>query len=187
MIIIYFGKSASGKDTFMKKQLKHNIKPIVSYTTRPKRINEIDGIDYNFVSKEKFKELEKNHEIIESRAYSTLVKGKYDTWYYGMPKINPKDNYVGVLDITGIKACIKEYGTNNINLIYIYADDDIREKRAMLRGSFDKTEWDRRLKDDTIKFSDEEINDLIKNYYKQPIVMINNNKEKPTFTIIKEK
>ena len=187
MIIIYFGKSASGKDTLMKKQLRHGIKPIISYTTRPKRINEVDGIDYNFVTIDEFNKLKEKGDIIESRLYHTLVQGKPDKWYYGTPRVNPQENYVAVLDIKGIIACINEYGTDNINLIYVYTDDNVREERAKLRGSFDKTELDRRFKDDEIKFSDEAINDLIKNYYKQPIAKIDNTHEKPMFSLIKEK
>ena len=187
MIIIYFGKSASGKDTLMKKQLIHGTKPIVSYTTRPKRINEIDGVDYNFITLEKFNELAENGDIIAPRLYHTLVQGKPNKWYYGMPKINPLENYVAVLDIKGIIACINEYGVDNINLIYVYTDDKIRKERAKNRGSFDETEWNRRFKDDEIQFSDEAINNLIKNYYKIPIVKINNTYDKPMFSLIKEK
>lgn len=54
-VIAICGKSGSGKDTIMKEILKrypNSFKPIVSYTTRPRRENEIEGIDYHlFLSK----------------------------------------------------------------------------------------------------------------------------------------
>ena len=44
------------KTTLTKKFNKvHNFKISVSHTTRPPRTNEVDGVDYNFVSKKNFK------------------------------------------------------------------------------------------------------------------------------------
>ena len=55
MIRIYIGKSAAGKDYFYRKDIKENgFKPVVSYTTRPMRENEVNGRDYNFIGIFKF-------------------------------------------------------------------------------------------------------------------------------------
>ena len=43
----------------------HNFKISVSHTTRSPRSNEIDGIDYHFVSKEKFQELISENKFYE--------------------------------------------------------------------------------------------------------------------------
>ena len=51
-IFCLMGKSSSGKDTIFKElneDKELNLKPIVSYTTRPKRSGECDGVDYNFI------------------------------------------------------------------------------------------------------------------------------------------
>ena len=104
MITIYFGKSASGKDYFLKKLIRHKIQPIISYTTRPIRDNEINGIDYNFVTNEEFKNLIKNNKLMEYREYNTLVNNKPDIWYYGSPVLDLTKDYVGVFDINGIKT-----------------------------------------------------------------------------------
>ena len=54
-IFCLMGKSSSGKDTIFK-ELKDdtdlNLKPIISYTTRPKRVSETQGIEYFFIAKE---------------------------------------------------------------------------------------------------------------------------------------
>ena len=42
-----------------------NFKISVSHTTRKARPNEINGIDYHFVSKDKFKDMLKNDEFCE--------------------------------------------------------------------------------------------------------------------------
>ena len=54
--VILSSPSGVCKTTITKKiqQKYHNFKISVSHTTRSPRSNEIDGIDYHFVSKEKF-------------------------------------------------------------------------------------------------------------------------------------
>lgn len=175
MIRIYLGKSAAGKDYFYRKDIKENgYKPVVSYTTRPMRENEVNGKDYNFIGVFKFHILKFFGRIIESRSYKTLVNNKRATWYYGTPRIkNPKDNYVVVVDIEGAKALVKAF-PDDCEVIYINADEDIRTKRAMNRGSFDETEWNRRLLDDEIKFSESQLKSL-QSMCKSTIRVIDNN------------
>ena len=53
IIICIVGPSGSGKTTmarFLEKAL--DIPMLVSYTTRPKRPNEIDGVDHRFVTED---------------------------------------------------------------------------------------------------------------------------------------
>jgi len=52
------GESASGKSTTEKVLCRdYGYKRIVSYTTRPQRFNEADGVDYYFITDEEFKRL----------------------------------------------------------------------------------------------------------------------------------
>ncbi len=160
MIIIICGKSASGKDTLMNKLVESGeFEPIISTTSRPMREGEMNGREYFFVTKEGFQKKYEAGDFVEYRKYDTLVAGKPDTWYYGNEKVNldnPKD-YVVILDLDGAKAFQKYYGKENTFTVFLMSDDTKRTKRAMKRGSFDKTEWDRRLKDDQIKFSAENV------------------------------
>jgi guanylate kinase len=60
IIIAICGKSATGKDTLSRclvSNLKHRgyaAQIIVSDTTRPPRENEVDGVDYNFLTNKQF-------------------------------------------------------------------------------------------------------------------------------------
>ena len=56
MMFILSSPSGAGKTTLTKKIAEHNsnFEISISHTTRKPRSNEIDGKDYNFVSKEKF-------------------------------------------------------------------------------------------------------------------------------------
>ncbi len=179
MITLYIGKSGAGKDTFLNKMVKCGIKPIISYTTRPMRTGEVDGKDYNFVSNEEFDKIYQEGGMFETRAYKTLFNGVKDVWNYGSPKVDPKDDYVAVVDINGAKSYIKTYGPDNINIIYVYVNDEERKRRAIMRGTFSEEEWNRRLEDDKQKFSVSEMKSLIRLLGKQ-IVAINNNGVSPT-------
>ena len=78
-MIIILGESASGKSSIEKELVNfYKFKKIVSYTTRQPRSGETDGIDYHFITDEKFKELIKNNFFAE---YSV-----YRGWYYGTSK-----------------------------------------------------------------------------------------------------
>ena len=175
MIYLYIGKSAAGKDTLCQRHLLQNesILPIISYTTRPIRDGETDGKDYHFISRQKFQEMSNNDEFTEYRYYDTEVNGNKDRWFYGTPKLDITKDYVGVVEIDGAIAFIKCYGTDNIDITYVVVDDAERERRASLRGGFDKTEWDRRKKSDDNDFSEERIKNLEKIYGRQLHVLFN--------------
>lgn len=162
MIYVLFGKSGAGKDAVLKGLVECGYIPIVSTTSRPIRENERPGIDYYFVTREKFESMIENNELIEYRSYNTLVDNIPDIWYYGVAKqeFDPNKNYVTVLDVTGLASFIDEYGQENITSCYIDVSDKTREERAKLRGSFNKTEWDRRVIDDNFKFSKRNVDAL---------------------------
>lgn len=61
MIISLSGQSSSGKSTMenmLVKMFPKKIDKVVSHTTRPKRFNEVDGVDYHFVTIEEFDAIE---------------------------------------------------------------------------------------------------------------------------------
>ena len=187
MIHILIGKSASGKDTILNKlvngqkikniEVSGQVFPIVSYTTRPMREGEIDGKDYNFVTKKEFEELIKNNKLLEYRSYNTLVNDIPDVWFYGTPLLDMKEirekDWVAIVDIDGCKAFLEKFSGPYCKVYDIVACDRTRTKRAKKRGSFNKCEWKRRLKDDKIKFNDERI-DMIRELSMDNFTIINN-------------
>jgi guanylate kinase len=88
LILILSSPSGAGKTTLAKKieESDSNFKISVSYTTRTPRFNEIDGVDYNFVSVDKFQELSKHNKFLEQ----AKVFGNY----YGTLKRPIEDNLV---------------------------------------------------------------------------------------------
>ena len=86
MILILSSPSGAGKTTLAKKiqNSDSNFKISVSYTTRTPRLNEVDGVDYNFVTINKFQELSNQNKFLEQ----AKVFGNY----YGTLKGPIEDN-----------------------------------------------------------------------------------------------
>jgi guanylate kinase len=169
-IIVLCGKSASSKDSIQTILHKlYGYKPIVSVSTRPKRSNEKEGISYYFKTDEEFLELLKNDELIEHRVYNTIQNGKPATWYYGIEKKEvdlSKNNYVTVVDLQGLED-LKEHFKDSVVSFYINVDAESRKLRAIIRDvNFELEEWERRLKDDDIRFANvlNKVNFSVDNY-----------------------
>ena len=79
-LIIFTGPSGVGKGTVLQEFFKNaeNVVYSVSSTTRLPRKGEIDGVHYNFISKEKFEDLIKQDAFLEW--------AKYSDNYYGTSK-----------------------------------------------------------------------------------------------------
>lgn len=190
MVYILMGKSASGKDRTLNRliagkpvkgiKINTGCLPIITCTTRPMREREVDGRDYHFIDKELFKRMIASGEFLEWRCYHTLVKEKHDDWYYGTPWSaikNYKDqDYISIVDAEGAKAYLDSIGEENCTVYYIDASDDVRTIRAKRRGSFDQSEWNRRLKDDDKKFSEEILSEF-ELRLKEHFIRIDNNKD----------
>lgn len=179
-IVILCGKSGSGKSLVSNKLTKNGFRNIVTSTTRPPREGEKDGVDYCFLSDMEFKTRIADGEMVEYHKYNT----EFGTWYYGSSSSDidlTKHDYVIVLTLEGAKAYINYFGAENCIVFYIDAPKSVRERRAKQRGSFNQSEWDRRVKADNIDFSQDKVahvcNFKISNYNKSIYNLIKEIKE----------
>ncbi|MEG0181481.1 MAG: guanylate kinase [Paraclostridium sp.] len=80
LLLVVSGPSGAGKGTICKEFLQNNedVKLSISATTRNPREGEVDGVNYFFVTKEKFKYMIDNNELLEHAQI-------YDN-FYGTPK-----------------------------------------------------------------------------------------------------
>ena len=78
IMVVFSSPSGVGKTTITKKiqQKYHSFKLSVSHTTRTPRSNEINGVDYHFISKKKFEELIDKNEFYE---YAKIFDNYYGT------------------------------------------------------------------------------------------------------------
>jgi guanylate kinase len=67
LLIVVSGPSGVGKDAALKRmrELRYPFHFLVTNTTRPRRPDETEGVDYHFVSKEQFKAMEERGEFLE--------------------------------------------------------------------------------------------------------------------------
>ena len=135
-VFCIMGKSGSGKDAIFKEIIKDNslnLKKIVGYTTRPKRVEENDGIEYNFIDDDMINKFIQKNKVIELRKYDT-VNG---IWYYGTMddgQINLQTNsYIVISTLESYSSFKKYFGSNNVIPLYIDVDDGIRLQRILNR------------------------------------------------------
>ena len=77
LLIVISGPSGVGKDTLIKRllELDRNLRYSVSCTTRAPRPGEVDGVDYSFVGRERFKQLIDEGAFLEHATYSGNLYG----------------------------------------------------------------------------------------------------------------
>lgn len=135
-IFCIMGKSSSGKDTIFKllnEEDTEGLKDVVIYTTRPKRNNETNGLEYYFIDKEELSMWKSKGKVIESRCYNTI----YGEWHYstiddGQIELD-KNNYLIIITLEAYIDLKKYYGDENVVPIYIGIDDGLRLQRALDR------------------------------------------------------
>jgi guanylate kinase len=77
LLIVISGPSGVGKDTLIKRllELHQNLRYSVSCTTRAPRPGEVDGVDYSFVSRERFQQLIDEGAFLEHATYNGNLYG----------------------------------------------------------------------------------------------------------------
>jgi guanylate kinase len=155
-MIVLVGESASGKSSIEKYLVEnYDYNKIVSYTTRSPRKGEVDGVDYHFISVDKFKSLKKQGFFAESAIYNN--------WYYGIAKEDCTDDKVVVLTPHGLRQVSK---LPNIDVVSFYINVPRRDRliKILQRGD-DIDEACRRSLSDRGQFDgvEDEVNFVINN------------------------
>lgn len=132
MIICIVGESGSGKTTLETALTMNGYMPIVSYTTREPRCEELGKLSYYFVDESTFEELYLSGNMIEYCEYNGNL--------YGSPKIDPAQDHVVVLEKRGIGFYKEFYGDNCI-IVKLIIPEHIRQSRIGL-GRYMRTEQD---------------------------------------------
>ena len=143
-LIIITGPSGVGKGTVVKELLDRNkdIWLSVSATTRNPRVGEKDGLNYYFISEERFKDMIDKKEFLEWAQFAGN--------YYGTPlsTVNEKieKGFIVLLEIEveGAKQ-IKEKFPESLSIFLLPPSKEELEKRIRNRGTEKEEAIDRRL------------------------------------------
>ena len=167
IMVILSSPSGVGKTTLTKKiqQKYKNFKISVSHTTRPPRSNEVDGVDYNFVTIDKFEKLIKENKFYE---YAKIYGNFYGTLKKNVDETIKTNDVIFDIDWQGTKQLSK---FKNLNLIKIYLITENKEelkKRLINRNQNTNVEIQKRFS----SFDDD-----IKNWKDYDYIIINKNLE----------
>ena len=182
--IVLSSPSGAGKTTITKKlsQKYPNIKVSISHTTRKPRPNEIDGVDYFFVSKSEFEELISKGNFYE---HAKIFDNYYGTSKNLVKKLH-KEKFDVVFDIDwqGTKK-LSEFKELNLIKIFILPPSKKELKNRLIKRNQDnKLTVEKRLKqyeNDIQHWSDYDyiiINNDLESCFSQIEKIISNIKEK---------
>ncbi|MBK7104330.1 MAG: guanylate kinase [Ignavibacteriae bacterium] len=136
-LFVFSAPSGTGKTTIIKNVL-NNYKELsfsISATTRAKRQNEMDGIDYFFLDEESFKKKIENDEFIEW--------GKFFGYYYGTLKnfvFDKINNGISMVLEVDVKGAINIKNAYKDSVLIFISPPSIEELKTRLYNR--KTESD---------------------------------------------
>ena len=145
LMLVLSSPSGAGKTTLSKKiqQSDSSFEISVSHTTRKPRPNEVDGLDYHFVSKEKFESLLKTNAFYE---YAQIFGNYYGTSKSSINKITGnKHNVLFDIDWQGSQQLSKYKELNLVKVFILPPSKEELEKRLMARNQDDKDAIRRRM------------------------------------------
>lgn len=141
-LVVISGASGVGKGTVLGIMMnkRDDLAFSVSATTRPPRPNEVDGVHYYFVTKERFEEMIRNGEFLEYDAHAAN--------YYGTPRAQAEEKMLCgsvLLDIEPNGAKQVKQAAPEALLIFIMPPS-VEELERRLRGRGDTPEEQIRMR-----------------------------------------
>ena len=145
LMLVLSSPSGAGKTTLSKKiqQSDNSFEISVSHTTRKPRPNEVDGLDYHFVSKKNFELLLKQNAFYE---HAEIFGNYYGTSKSSINKITQKNNNVLFdIDWQGSQQLSKFKQLNLVKVFILPPNKEELEKRLIARNQDDKDAIKRRM------------------------------------------
>lgn len=186
VMVILSSPSGAGKTTITKKlqQKYQNFKISVSHTTRKPRPNEVEGVDYFFVTKKEFEKKKEKNEFYE--------QAKIFDNYYGTSKksvtniLEKKNDILFDIDWQGTQQLSKFSELNLVKIFILPPNKKELENRLLQRNQDNKEIVTKRLgsfDNDVTHWKEYDhivINDNLENCFKQIENIINSSKKNGT-------
>ncbi len=144
IMVVVSSPSGVGKTTLTKKiqQKYETFKISVSHTTRSPRSNEIDGVDYHFITDKKFKELVKQKKFYE---YAKIFDNYYGTLKETVDTVIKNNDIIFDIDWQGNKQLSKFKNLKLIKIFLIAKNKEELRKRLVKRNQNTLEEIEKRL------------------------------------------
>lgn len=134
-LIVLSGVSGVGKNTILKELFKHedlNLIYSVSMTTRPKRFNEVEGVNYFFRTNEEFDEAIEKGELLE---WAEFCGNRYGTpKHFVEDKIKTGKNVVLEIEVKGAVNIMKMF-PEALSIFLLPPSLDELHDRLVARGT----------------------------------------------------
>jgi len=155
-LVLIVGQSGTGKNFFTS---AFNLIAIPSFTTRPKRKNEINGIEHEFVTEASWK-------TVYSKQKNILAYTYYNNNHYWVTKeqFENQDYDVYIIDPEGVYFLLNKEFNRDYSIVYLKASIFKRIKNMLSRNDSIRNIFIRLLNDTKVfsKFEkDKSINKLI--------------------------
>lgn len=135
-MLLLMGKTCAGKDTVQNILIsKFGMKNVISYTTRPMRVGETNGVQYWFITEEEFLRKVKEGFFAEVITYKDKNR---NTIYYGGAKEDFSDEKVMIVNVDGL-AQIREFDDINSVAFFLNVSNEIIHERLIGRGDDEET------------------------------------------------
>ena len=144
IMVILSSPSGVGKTTLTKKiqQKYQNFKLSVSLTTRSPRSNEVEGVDYHFVSQSYFEELVDKNKFYE---HAKIFENYYGTLKKNVDETILKNDIIFDIDWQGTKQLSRFKNLNLIKIYLITSNKEELKKRLITRNQNTKEEVKKRF------------------------------------------
>ena len=165
IMVVLSSPSGVGKTTITKKiqQKYQNFKVSVSHTTRKPRSNEVDGVDYSFVSKNEFEKLIKDNEFYE---YAKIFENYYGTSKKNVDQLIKKNDILFDIDWQGTQQLSNSINSNLIKIFLITDSKEELKKRLLKRDQNTIEEVEKRFNS---------FNEDVKHWKDYDYILINKN------------
>jgi guanylate kinase len=144
LVVVISGPSGVGKDVTIRLMKEHAFPFhfVVTTTTRPQRSNEVDGVDYHFVSEATFRRMIADDELLEH----ALVYGQYK----GIPKAGVRaalasgQDVIMRIDVQGA-ATIRKLVPGAVSIFLTAESEAALVERLRRRHTEDEAQLQRRI------------------------------------------
>ena len=145
IMVILSSPSGVGKTTITKKiqQKYHSFKISVSHTTRSPRSNEVEGVDYHFVS---FKEFEKLIDENKFYEYTRIFDNYYGTLKESVDNLIKSNDIIFDIDWQGTKKLSKFKELKLIKIFLVTSNKNEIENRLKSRNQNSNEEIKKRIR-----------------------------------------
>jgi guanylate kinase len=144
LLFVVSAPSGAGKTTLVEHlvQILPNLRKSRSYTSRPARAGEADGVDYNFVSRPEFQRMIDQRTFLE---WADVFGNFYGTSADDTERmVTEGQDVVLVIDVQGARQ-VKAHGMDHTSIFVLPPSFDVLERRLRGRSKDTEEQMQRRL------------------------------------------